>query len=526
MTENFQPLEKNLPANKATSSPFFIRADASAQIGTGHVMRMIALAQAWRREGGTATFLCSQIPDALAARVRGEGFEVVVLGGIAKGAADARATIDAIRNRTEGSVSRTPISDCWLAADGYHSDVEYQRAIKAAGLRLLVMDDNGENREYVSDLVLNQNIHAHESMYANRAQSTRLLLGTRYVLLREEFSSAASATRELAPVAKKVLVTMGGGDPDNVTGKVVEALRDLDVELRVVVGGSNPNLEKLRAMAAQSGSRISLEVDVKDMPQLIRWADIAVTAGGSTCWEFLCLGTPFAVVCIADNQAGIAAELDRRGIAPSLGWFRDLSADAVASVVSEIARDHARRSLMRDQGRKLVDGQGSVRVVTRMKASEIVLRRAGPNDSRMIWEWANDPTVRASAFSPEPIPWESHQQWFAARIASDCAAIFIATNGDGNPFGQIRFDWTADGRAEIDLSICAAARNRKAGAALVRAGVDAMISSTPVASFEALVKEENIASRRSFEKAGFRFADDVTVRGRRAARLVLERNDG
>ena len=108
--------------------------------------------------------------------------------------------------------------------DGYQFNADYQRALKAAGFRVLFLDDYGHATHYSADLVLNQNAYANEKMYAARESYTRLLLGTDYCLLRREFSSWRGWKREIAPIGTKILVTMGGSDPENFTTDVVEAL--------------------------------------------------------------------------------------------------------------------------------------------------------------------------------------------------------------------------------------------------------------------------------------------------------------
>ncbi len=196
----------------------------------------------------------------------------------------------------------------YVTIDGYHFGAEYQKWLKAAGLRLLVLDDNGHADHYYADVVLNQNIHASDALYPNREPYTQLLLGTRYALLRREFWRWRDWQREIPDVARKVLVTMGGSDPDNVTLKILHALEQVELnglEVTVVVGGNNPHYDALQAAAQRSQHAVRLEHNVTDMPALMAWADVAVSAGGSTCWELAFLGLPSVVVVLADNQRAI-----------------------------------------------------------------------------------------------------------------------------------------------------------------------------------------------------------------------------
>ena len=142
--------------------------------------------------------------------------------------------------------------------DGYQFDAAYQKALTRRGPQVCwCLDDNGDAGYYWADLVLNQNIHAQADWYADRAPHTRLLLGTRYALLRREFLGLARlATRDAPESAYKMLVTLGGSDPDNVTLKVLEALSLVPaerLEATVVIGGGNPHRASLEAAAKRRG---------------------------------------------------------------------------------------------------------------------------------------------------------------------------------------------------------------------------------------------------------------------------------
>ena len=156
------------------TNSFLIRADASAQIGAGHVMRCLALAQALQDDGGSATFVMASGSPGLEARVKLEKIEVQQI------AAKPGSTDDAVKTAELAK----QIGAAWVVVDGYQFGALYQKTIKASGLRLLFIDDNGHADHYYADLILNQNIHAHEDMYASKERHSKLLLGTRSALLR------------------------------------------------------------------------------------------------------------------------------------------------------------------------------------------------------------------------------------------------------------------------------------------------------------------------------------------------------
>lgn len=341
---------------KATGKTLLIRADAGIHIGSGHVMRCLALAQAWQDAGGHAIFAMAMQAPALEARLRAEEVGLVHLATQPGSTDDARQTVDWAR-RTEATA---------VVVDGYYFDAEYQRRIKDASLRLLFIDDYGHADYYWADVVLNQNIHAYAGLYANRAPYTQLLLGTRYVLLRREFLEWREWEREIPDVARKVLVTLGGGDPDSVTLKVIRALQQAQIdglEAVVVVGGSNAHHEALNRAVQSSQVPICLRSNVTNMPELMAWADVAVSAGGSTCWELAFMGLPNLVLILAENQHPIAEGLDTAELAVNLGWYTDLSSVEITQALTHLLMEEKQRTGMVRRGQALVDGSGVMRML-------------------------------------------------------------------------------------------------------------------------------------------------------------------
>jgi UDP-2,4-diacetamido-2,4,6-trideoxy-beta-L-altropyranose hydrolase len=335
-----------------------IRADASVEIGTGHVMRCLALAQAWQDAGGTAEFAMAESTPAILGRVA--GFRVSSVQAAAGSTEDAGSTTEIARaNRAE-----------WIVADGYLFGRDYQHRIKDAGLKLLCVDDNAEAGSFFADVVLNQNLHARESLYRERKPGARLLLGPKYALLRREFKAWQGWRREIPAEARRVLVTMGGSDALNLSEPVIRAIQLLNIpelETTVVAGGSNPHTPSLQMLAEESEGRLRLAVDANNMPDLMAWADIAVSAAGSTCWEMCRLGLPAILIDVAENQRPIAEGLTRLGISIYSGSADGISVEKVAADIESLLLSSECRSAMSRRGRELVDGEGSCRVVSELQ---------------------------------------------------------------------------------------------------------------------------------------------------------------
>lgn len=499
-----------------------IRADASTAIGTGHVMRCLALAQAWQDAGGHALFAMAESTEAIRSRIQSEYCGVFCISAAIGNSDDLLQTIALSKQQ-----------NCeWIAVDGYQFRADYQRGLKAAGFKVLFLDDYGHSDHYTADVVLNQNVSATPALYSDREEQTRLVLGPRYALLRREFKVWNSWQRANPAVCRHVLVTMGGSDVGNATATAIKALdisRLSEIEATVIAGGSNPNFEKLQGMVSASRRKIKLLKDVSRVGEFMAAADVAISAAGTTCWELCLLGLPALLIDVADNQTALAEELQKRGCAIHIAKG-SATPEKIAQTLQSLIESQERRQLLSKASRELVDGKGAMRVVSVLRGGRILgLRPLRNEDRRLLWQWANDLEVRAASFSADPISWETHTAWFDEKLrsAQGSAAkniILIAEDEEANPVGQIRFDARPDGEWEVDVSLAKSMRGRGLGSDLIESGLRELAVRGGRTRVHALVKPENVASVRSFERAAFRNAGMHQVRGHNAVHLVYERN--
>ena len=154
----------------------------------------------------------------------------------------------------------------------------------------------------------------------------------------------------------------------------------------------------------------------------------------------------------------------------------------------------------------------------------LTVRRVCAADAALLWEWRNDELVRQNSFTTGPIPWEDHQRWLAARLASPSTVIYILEDGQG-PVAQVRYERRAD-EAEVGISVAASARGRGYGRAALLETVDEACAALGVRRIVALVKDDNVPSRRAFEGAGFALVGSVIERGARCHRYVYRPRSG
>jgi UDP-2,4-diacetamido-2,4,6-trideoxy-beta-L-altropyranose hydrolase len=252
-----------------------------------------------------------------------------------------------------------------LALYGYEFDVDYQRAVGAWVKCLICLDDvpNGKRR-FECDVLLNQNLGvAAEDYKPYVLPKTTLLLGPGYALLNAKIRQHVGSYLASAK-PRRVLVTLGGADPANHTARVLKELADIsDLEIDVVLGSLYPHANPGDNLVGVTPGRVRVHRGLDSLLDLARQADLAVTAAGSTVWEFACLGVPMVVVGTADNQERVLRGLEKEKAAKVLGRIEDLDSGAIAKSVNRLMADPAGLRELSSSASSLVDGQGVERVV-------------------------------------------------------------------------------------------------------------------------------------------------------------------
>lgn len=353
-----------------------IRADAYTEIGTGHVMRCLALAGALHERGGEVRFISRDRKGSLCGLIESHGFYVKrLLGPVVNGpeitedgmptgdelTKDAAETIDLLMEW--GSVD-------WLIADHYEIGLSWESELRRYAVKLMAIDDLAVRKHNI-DLLLDQNLcRDMETRYSDLIPPDCIqLLGPGYALLRPEFANYRKSLGNRDGVVRSILVFFGGSDPTNETIKAIKgvvASRLSGVHMDVVVGVSNPNREEVRKLC-ESLPNALYHCQVSNMAELMAKADLAIGGGGSANWERCCLGLPGLIAVLADNQAEPTRALSDYGAIVNLGNADGLSSDSYRAAVDALESDQLVG--MGRLGRQLVDGLGCQRVVEAMMAS-------------------------------------------------------------------------------------------------------------------------------------------------------------
>lgn len=331
-------------------SEVLIRADANAAMGTGHVMRCLALAHAVRDAGLDVIFAAAELPDGLAERIGDAGFPLLAIAGEPGSAEDFRAMATRI----------TALNTKVVALDGYQFSGSYRADLKALGLPVIAFDDYAACPLH-ADAVINPSPAARDLPYGDIASGAELLLGPEYAALQPEIFAARS---KLPAERERLLVTFGGSDPLAMTLPVAEALvRALPgIPMDVVVGGAVAQAQKIADEAAALGGDITVHRDLPSLAPVMAAAGLAVTAAGSTTWELACLGVPAVLMVVACNQIPNAEGAVRDGWAVMIDGRAEDAAQRIAELAASLWQNQPRRRKMADKAAALVDGKGAARV--------------------------------------------------------------------------------------------------------------------------------------------------------------------
>jgi len=422
------------------------RVDASVQIGTGHVMRCLTLADELTQRNAQIRFVSRHLPEYLANLLEAKGYELARLDS-----AENDADLDELTHAhwlgcsqaEDAKDAINALSDSvwdWLIVDHYALDSRWESRLRQSARKILAIDDIAD-RQHDCDILLDQNFYADmNTRYAGKVPDhCRLLLGPRYALLREEFRQLREQVESRKGPVHRILVFFGGVDADNYTGRAIQALTDrgvADMHVDVVIGAQHPCREAIEAACLRD--HFTCHVQTNRMAELMAAADLSIGAGGGATWERCCLGLPTIAIGTAENQRRQVADAAAEGLvyAPDLKHEFD---SVIGNHIRALIENSCLRQLISRNAMQAVDGRGVLRVVAGMGRGGIVMRTAMADDSERLFAWRNDPAIRAVSRNSDFINWEDHSRWFAS-LLNDPNRVLLIGQRDGVPIGVVRFD--------------------------------------------------------------------------------------
>lgn len=449
---------------------------------------------------------------AIAAAARERGWSVSLIGDIDEVGSAAAHRIEpdfAIR-----SVGAAELPEVMVAAareaDVLHLDA-YTDVPDVRGSGTLVSNmQDGRYGVRAADLSIDANLGAEET-FARPDLTRHPLVGLDVAVVRQQVLRQRAASRRRGAVPR-VLVVMGGSDPRGLTARVVRALDGAPAPLRVTVVDPRDRVE-VREAAAASVHDVQVLGFVDDLPALAHEHDLAVTAAGTSMWDFACMGVPMAVLCAVDNQRQGYANVVRRGLAVGLGVPPHADLEARVVELGALLRDGDALAAQSAALRDMVDGLGTWRIVASWEqlvdavpdearpSPPISVRSATRDDARVLYDWRNDEVTRAHSRASEPLEWSAHVSWLD-RTLSDPERRLLVVESEGRPVASTRWDRCSATDWEASITMAPEQRGRGLAGAVLAASEQALIVDAP-SRLLATVHTTNTASSKLFRRAGY-----------------------
>lgn len=334
-----------------------IRADANSQIGMGHVMRCLSVAERLRRMGEQVCFLTAD--ESAVDLLWDRGYEVRVLHTDYSRMEETQSLLEALT----GLAPHAILIDSYFVTEKYLE--ELRRHVRTAYV------DDMYAFSYPVDLLINYNIYGTDLKYEQDPilQRTKLLLGSSYAPVREEFTDVAYRVKEQA---ERVLITTGGSDTYNIAGQLLEEFfrQGSELDFEVVSGAMNPHLSDLKRLAEQHRN-LTVHSNVQNMAELMQKCDVAVSAGGSTMYELSAVGVPTLCFSFVDNQERLAESFGEKELAVYMGNYLADGRQLVRNICTEtvrLAENFEERAGLSGRARGLVDGRGAERIADELRS--------------------------------------------------------------------------------------------------------------------------------------------------------------
>lgn len=304
-----------------------IRADASVEIGTGHIMRCLTLAEKLNKFGAKITFICRDLPGNSISYIRNQGMKVIILN----------EQMDNLTWNTKKIITSLDFEIDLLIIDHYEIDVEMEKILKPYVKKIMIIDDLA-NREHDCEILLDQNFYLNYNERYDKLVPAHCikLLGPDYVLLRDEFIFAEKNMSERKSTLNNILLFFGGSDPTNETAKALLALQPIANQfyfnIHVVVGEANQNKGIIKEFCLNT-PRTKFYCQVNNIAELMVQADLAIGAGGSTTWERCFLRLPSLTIVTAPNQLECTLAVDKVNATKYLGNSKNVDTQTISDYI-------------------------------------------------------------------------------------------------------------------------------------------------------------------------------------------------
>lgn len=500
-----------------------IRVDSSTRMGTGHVMRCLTLAKKLKENNCHITFLCKQHNGHLNNFITASGFELISLSKPINNIDneqddkhwlgchyqdDANECIQALAQRID-----VPNIDL-LIVDHYSLDYQWQAMLSLHCKKIMVIDDLA-NRKHLGDILLDQTYGRIKQDYQEYVpQKCQLLLGKPFILLRDEFYQSRAAakkkrfnhTHKIQKKHNKVLISLGGTDPDNMASQILSWLikkkkekENCELSICLVASAASRFLDELQALA-QVHPWITIITNPPSMSVLMLDATIAIGSSGATAWERCCMGLPTLSLICAANQQLVNSNLQAAGAIINLGWFSELTETVFNNALTTLLNDQQQYQKMVSHSFTCCDGLGVNKVVKSVMQTitTIALRQATLKDKEIVFQWQSDKNIRKYFKQPTTPTWAEHCHWFENNLSNSKSSLYLIYY-DETAVGTLRLDEKKEHEYEVSILISISAQ----GKGIALAALNKIPQLKEHGLFFADIHHKNASSYHVFKKVGF-----------------------
>jgi len=421
--------------NNILQMNIIFRTDSGFEIGSGHVMRCLTLADELCKKTDSVSFICKEIDGNMIDYIQDRGFNVHKIKESEK------ETIEILKKtRPE-----------WLIIDHYDIDSKQEKSFSNFTTNIMIIDDLA-NRSHFCDILLDQNLYSNmDDRYNNLVPtSCNLLLGPKYALLRPEFRNIKEIVKTDKVDIKRILVFYGGSDHTGETIKALKALKDdsfNDIYIDVVIGSQNKNSDEIRDFC-NLNKNFYFNQSISNMAYHMSKADLSLGAGGSTSWERCCLGIPAIVITTASNQVELAEYLDTQKIILYLGYHNSVDIYDIRRKLQSLLKDRNILSDMSKNCKMLTDGLGATKC-TSLLQNYSYSREIVKEDMEKILEWRNSNHIRNNMIHSTVITVSEHKKWFTSTIKNNLS-VYRIFYYKGNIIGLFNFINIDNSRKEAE----------------------------------------------------------------------------
>jgi UDP-2,4-diacetamido-2,4,6-trideoxy-beta-L-altropyranose hydrolase len=463
-------------ANKST---IVFRADGNAQIGWGHVMRSLALADMLKSDFD-CRFATRFVTPYLNTEIEKSGAVLHELP------LNDEAHFEAFMTMLTGQEV--------VVLDNYFFTTRHQQQIKQKGCKLVCIDDLAD-KEFVADVIINHSPGALPQNYSAKP-SAKLCLGFDYLLLRKPFIEALANNQCGSNRQPSILISFGGSDPLNLTNKVVNEVLQSGFagNITAVVSSQFSAKPQLYKQVEKSDGQLTVyeNLDATQLANLFCTHQTAIVPFSTMLFEAIACGCNIVTGAYVDNQAAIERYVKSNGLLITHNFLTE----KVNLPLLQQAHKYP-NPLSHNVPHNFI------KVFDRLALSQqSVLRPMNQHDLMTVFNWANDPEVRKYAFNPEPISLETHTNWFNSKLQSNHTHLFMMET-NGQPAGQIRFDYR-ENEWVISYLLDSTFRGKGLGKTLIEKGIEALRAKHPgPLTITGFVLNENKASKKTFIDGGF-----------------------